>query len=132
MLPNRMAFVGHSAGGEAALYVAGRLIEARRDRSQPGRPEVAGVVLADPVTSVIDRTMAGSLAVVDRNDVPVLTVASPPNSCNAHHRGVAVVVDGLASRPFVGVQLTTGSHADLLGASAYQELACAGIISPLR
>ncbi len=181
VLSDRMAFVGHSAGGEAALYLAGRLIEARRDRSRPGWPELAGVVLADPVTSVIDRTMAGSLALVDRNNVPVLTVASPPNSCNAHHRGVAVVVDGMASRPFIGVQLTSGSHADLLGASvgaverrvcgtpeptnvqaaqrlaigwlgemlghdagspdrpgcqpggaAYQELVCAGVISPLR
>ena len=61
--------------------------------------------------------MAPSLAVLDRSNVPVLTVASPPNSCNARHRGVAVVVDGLTSRPFIGVQLATGSHADLLGAS---------------
>ena len=116
-LPDKVAFVGHSAGGEAALYLAGRLIEARGDREVLGRPELAGVVLADPVTSVIDRTMAGSLEVLDRSDIPVLTVASPPNSCNAHHRGVAVVVDSLASRPFIGVQVTGGSHADLLGAS---------------
>jgi len=116
-LPDQVAFVGHSAGGEAALYLAGRLIEARDDRVASGRPDVAGVVLADPVTSVVDRTMAPSLAVLDRSNVPVLTVASPPNSCNARHRGVAVVVDGLTSRPFIGVQLATGSHADLLGAS---------------
>ena len=117
MLPNRMAFVGHSAGGEAALYLVARLIGTRGDRAVLGRPGIAGVVLADPVTSVIDRTMARSLAVVDRSDVPVVTVASPPSPCNAHHRGVAVIVEGLASRPFIGVQLTTGSHADLLGAS---------------
>ena len=28
-----------------------------------------------------------------------------------------MIVEGLASRPFIGVQLTTGSHGDLLGAS---------------
>jgi hypothetical protein len=66
--------------------------------------------------SVIDRTMAASLQVLVSIGLPVLTV--PPRRSRATSPSrVAVVVDGLASRRFIGVQLATGSHADLLGVS---------------
>ena len=61
--------------------------------------------------------MAASLHALVGAGLPVLTVAAPPNPCNARHRGVATVAAALASRRFIGVQLVTGSHADVLGAS---------------
>jgi hypothetical protein len=44
-------------------------------------------------------------------------LAAPPYSCNANQSGTRAVLRELAGRGFVGAQLTTGSHADILGGS---------------
>ncbi len=119
-LPPRAALVGHSAGGEAALYVARRLVEGY------GAAGLAGVVLADPVTSFVGDNTVSSLRVLNRTSVPVFSIAAPPNPCNANQSGTAAVIRELTTRPFHGVLVVRGNHADLLGPTvgALERLAC--------
>ncbi len=113
-LPTRMAFSGHSAGGEAVLYVADRL-----RRSAPTTfARLGGLVLADPVTSLVGANTESSLAGLAGTTVPVYAIASPPYSCNSNQSGTVAVEQGLAARPFHGVQITTGAHGDIFGSSA--------------
>ncbi len=119
-LPARVALVGHSAGGEAALYVARSLVDGY------GAARLAGVVLADPVTSFVGDNTVSSLRVLNRTSVPIYAITAPPNPCNANQSGTTAVVRELTSRRFHGVLMPHGNHADLLGPSvgALERLAC--------
>lgn len=120
-LPDWLTVIGHSAGGEAALFIAARL--AGPDR---GPLDLRGVVLADPVPSMVGRHMVDSLRVLAGSSLPVRLLSAPPSSCNAQQRGTHAVLAELAGREFLGAMLTTGSHADILGGtvSRVERLAC--------
>ena len=64
--------MGHSAGGEAALYVARSLVDGY------GAADLAGVVLADPVSSFVGDTTVSSLRVLARTSVPIHAITAPP------------------------------------------------------
>jgi pimeloyl-ACP methyl ester carboxylesterase len=119
-LPPRVALVGHSVGGEAALYVGRRLVE------NYGADRVAGVVVADPVTSFVGDNTTSSLRLLNRTTIPVYSISAPSNPCNAGQGGTATLVRELNSRVFHGVLVVRGNHADLLGPSvgALERLAC--------
>jgi hypothetical protein len=119
-LPTRLVLIGHSAGGEAVLYVARRLAAAEV------AAELRGVVLADPVPSFVGRSMVTSLRVLADGSLPIHLLAAPPSSCNARQSGTRAVVAELADREFLGALLTTGSHADILGGavSRIERLTC--------
>ena len=55
-LPTALTIIGHSAGGEAALYIAQQLTAPNH-----GTADLRGVVLADPVRSVIGDSTVSSL-----------------------------------------------------------------------
>ncbi|MFC4121617.1 hypothetical protein [Nonomuraea zeae] len=120
-LPSALVFAGHSAGGEAVPYVTEQL--------HAGYPaafsRVRGLVLFDPVKSVIGDNLGGSLGPLATTGLPILAISSPPYLCNSNASGTVELVDRLA-RPFLGVRLTTGSHIDVEGASApaVERLAC--------
>ena len=122
VLPKRFAFIGHSAGGEAVLYVAKQLAAL----SPSAFAELGGLVLADPVASFIGDNTPSALTMLATTDLPVYAIATPPSSCNANQSGTAAVQQILRSRPFVGVQVNTGSHPDIFGSSAniLEKLVC--------
>ena len=111
-LPTALTIIGHSAGGEAALYIAQQLTAPNH-----GTADLRGIVLADPVRSVIGDSTVSSLQALAGASMPIQVLAAPPYSCNANQSGTRAVLRELAGRGFVGAQLTTGSHADILGGS---------------
>ena len=113
-LPTRWAFVGHSAGGEAVTYVANRL----RTSHATAFSRLRGLVMEDPVNSFIGSNLADGLTGLAGTSRPILTLASPPNSCNNNQSGVQLVIQKLANRPFRGAQVTSGTHIDVFGAAA--------------
>ncbi|MCX4096852.1 alpha/beta hydrolase [Nocardia sp. alder85J] len=120
-LPQRMVFIGHSAGAEAAEYVAHHL-----HTDYPARwPDLAGLILLDPVKSFLGNNTDVALTDLDRTPLPILTVAGPPSPCNNFGTGTTAV-QTLLHRDFVGVRLPTGVHTDAEGASsdALGELIC--------
>jgi hypothetical protein len=108
-LPTQLVVIGHSAGGEAVLEVARQLIG--------GPADLRGVVLADPVPSIVGHNMVDSLRALAPHSLPIRLLAAPPSACNARQRGTRAVLTELAERDFLGALLTTGSHADILGRS---------------
>ncbi|MFJ3666897.1 hypothetical protein ACIPSE_10625 [Streptomyces sp. NPDC090106] len=121
-LPATFLFSGHSAGGEAVEYVAQRL----RGSSPATFAKLKGLVLLDPVASAIGDNTAASLAGLATTSLPVRTVSSPPYLCNSSASGTTALQEVYAGTPFVGVELTSGSHVDAEGASvdAAGSLAC--------
>lgn len=113
-LPQRLAFAGHSAGGEAVLYVANRL----RTASPATFAKLGGLVLDDPVKSFVGDGTAASLVALDATALPIYALASPKSSCNADQSGTVLVSQKLTSRSFHGAQVTTGVHGDVFGTSA--------------
>ncbi|MFI6962791.1 hypothetical protein [Streptomyces sp. NPDC050255] len=113
-LPTSVLFSGHSAGGEAVEYVAERL----RVTSPAAFARLKGLVLLDPVTSVIGKNSADSLAGLSTTSLPVRVIASPPYTCNSNASGTTVLRNAYPTAPFLGVELTTGSHVDSEGASS--------------
>jgi len=107
-LPDRFVLSGHSAGGALATAAAG-IVASDPDPAQ--RERLAGVVLLDPVEN--GSAMTDALATLD--DVAVLTVSAPPDSCNAQASGTAVLLTERTG--FVGVTLSTGCHCDAEGAT---------------
>ncbi len=99
--------VGHSAGAEAAAFVAARLAR---------RAPVAGAVLLDPVRSLRGHNLPVALRTLASANVPVRLVAAPPSICNAHGSGVACARTILPG--FLGVEVRQGSHADAEGRSS--------------
>lgn len=112
--PARWAFVGHSAGGEAVAYITNRI---RTDHSS-AFARLGGVVLEDPVNSFIGSNLSNALSGLAGSSLSVLTLASPPGSCNNNQSGIALVTQKLASRSFRGAQITTGTHIDVFGDGA--------------
>lgn len=111
-LPTALAIIGHSAGGEAALFIARSLTDPNH-----GTADLRGVVLADPVRSIVGDSTVSSLQALAGRTLPIHAIAAPPYSCNANQSGTKAVVHELAGRGFVGAQVTTGSHADIFGSS---------------
>ncbi|RDI60591.1 alpha/beta hydrolase [Nocardia pseudobrasiliensis] len=113
-LPRTMIFAGHSAGGEVVPYVTQQL----RSDYPAAFAGVRGVVLFDPVKSFIGNNLPSSLNHLANTQLPILTVAAPPYTCNRDGSGTGIVLDQLKGRQFLGVRLTTGSHIDVEAASA--------------
>ncbi|MWK38336.1 alpha/beta hydrolase [Actinomadura sp. J1-007] len=111
-LPQNKVFVGHSAGGEAALYVAQRV----RSAYPAAWAGTRGLVLLDPVRSFIGTNTTSSLNHLDNTSLPIHTISSPGYLCNNGGSGTQAVQAQL-HRPFVGVRLTSGAHTDAEGAS---------------
>ncbi|MEU5882464.1 hypothetical protein [Spirillospora sp. NPDC047279] len=111
-MPSRMLFSGHSAGGEAALYVADRVRS-----TYPGAwSGLRGLVLLDPVKSFIGDNTDASLGRLAGTALPILTVSAPNSTCNNSGSGTAAV-QSILRKPFVGVRITSGVHTDAEGAS---------------
>jgi hypothetical protein len=107
-LPRRLVFAGHSAGGAAVTLVAKEYVT--RFPLLAGR--LRGLVLLDPVENIA-QSMSRSLPSL--GSVPILAVSAPPSACNAGGSGTRTLL-GLG-RPFVGFEVTTGSHCDAEGGS---------------
>lgn len=107
-LPRRLVFSGHSAGGAAATLVAKEYVT--RFPASAGR--LRGLVLLDPVENIA-QSMAASLPSL--GSVPILTVSAPPSACNAGATGTDTLL--ALGRPFVGFEVTSGSHCDAEGGS---------------
>lgn len=111
-LPQRYILVGHSAGGEMMSYVANRL----RTNHAGQFAKVKGLVLLDPVKSMINENMTGALTGLKDTGLPIATISSPPYTANSDASGTTVL-RSVIQRPWVGVQLTTGCHCDAEGAT---------------
>ncbi|MFA1547879.1 hypothetical protein [Actinomadura chokoriensis] len=120
-LPGSLVFSGHSAGGEAVSYVAGRL----RTDGAATWAGLRGLVLLDPVKSFIGDNLGTGLAAVDGTGRMVRTISGPDGTCNNSGSGTDALQAGVHA-PFVGVRLTGGAHTDAEGAStdAVGTLAC--------
>lgn len=118
-LPTQFVFVGHSAGAEAAEYVAYRL------HATAGWNGLRGLVLLDPVESFLGDNTDRALTDLDPTTVPVLTISGPPGLCNNFGSGTAALQTRL-HRSFVGVRLPSGEHTDAEGTSTdiLGQLAC--------
>ncbi|GAA0595531.1 alpha/beta hydrolase [Actinomadura livida] len=120
-LPGSLVFSGHSAGGEAVSYVAGRL----RTDSAAGWARLRGLVLLDPVKSFLGDNLGTGLRAVDGTGRMVRTISAPDGTCNNGGSGTDAVQAGVHA-PFVGVRLPGGAHTDAEGAStdAVGTIAC--------
>lgn len=107
-LPNRFVFSGHSAGGAAVTLVAKEYVT----RFPTFATRLAGLVLLDPVEN-----FAGSIqsSLPSLTDVSILAISSPRSACNANTSGTSLLLR--LARPFIGFELTSGSHCDAEGAS---------------
>jgi dienelactone hydrolase len=121
-LPSRFVFSGHSAGGSAATLVAKEYVT----RFPSIARRLRGLVLLDPVENAA-QSMAASLPALSQ--VPVLTVSAYPTLCNANSSGTQALL--AAGRPFVGFEVTTGSHCDAEGASGNPVL-CGLVCGPVQ
>ena len=111
-MPSKLLMSGHSAGGEAVLYVANRL----RTNHAATFAKLKGLVLADPVNSFIGDNTDASLTGLATTSLPIYSLASPPYSCNNNQSGTQALISKLPGR-FHGAQVTTGSHGDVFGGS---------------
>lgn len=105
-LPGRFVFSGHSAGGAAATVVA----KAYLAQYPALASRLAGLVLLDPVESLA-QSMQTSLPALGALRIAAIT--APASACNAGATGAAVL--RTLGRPFVGIELTGGSHCDAEG-----------------
>ncbi|MEV6773893.1 hypothetical protein AB0N05_35180 [Nocardia sp. NPDC051030] len=112
-IPHDQVFIGHSAGAEAALYVAEQI----RTLHPDAWPTLDGVILLDPVRSFLGDNMDRALSGLGPTPLPVLTVSSPASMCNSFGLGTLTVRTRL-HRTFVGVELPSGAHTDAEGASS--------------
>lgn len=121
-LPDKLVFVGHSAGAEAVEYVAERLHNAYPDAFA----QLRGIVSEDGVKSFLGSNTDDALAGLAATTLPIYATASPHLLCNFFQRGTKAIERYLADRPFHGVKITTGAHGDALGPSSpgYENLVC--------
>jgi hypothetical protein len=121
-LPDRMVFVGHSAGAEAVEYVAERL----HNTYPAAFNQLRGIISEDGVKSFIGSNTDDALAGLATTNLPVYATASPRLLCNFFQRGTKAIERYLSDRTFHGVKITTGAHGDALGPSSpgYENLAC--------
>ena len=121
-LPDKLVFVGHSAGVEAVEYVAERL-----HSTYPGAfTQLRGIVSEDGVKSFIGSNTDVALAGLASTALPIYATASPHLLCNYFRRGTKAIERYLPDRPFHGVNITAGAHGDALGPSSplYENLVC--------
>jgi lipocalin len=104
VLPEQFILSGHSAGGGLAVAAGGFY----SDAVAPDDNSLLGVVMYDGVSN---SSLAPALASL--GDIPVYTIAAPPQPWNANGQ---TTTDLVASRPgqFVGDTLANGSHVDSL------------------
>ncbi|MGD1173447.1 hypothetical protein [Mycobacterium seoulense] len=121
-LPEKMVFVGHSAGAEAVEYVAERLHTVH----PAAFTQLRGLVSEDGVKSFIGSNTDDALAGLAGTTLPIYATASPHLLCNFFQRGTKAIERYLSDRPFHGVKITTGAHGDALGPSSplYENLVC--------
>jgi hypothetical protein len=121
-LPNRLVFVGHSAGVEAVEYVAEHL----HTSYPPTFAQLRGLVSEDGVKSFIGSNTDDALSGLSGTTVLIYATASRSYLCNAFQSGTKAIKKYLAGRPFLGVNVTTGVHGDALGPSSpfYENLVC--------
>ncbi|OCB28268.1 hypothetical protein A5675_08585 [Mycobacterium malmoense] len=121
-LPDRLVFVGHSAGAEAVEYVAERL----HSTYPAAFAQLRGIVSEDGVKSFIGSNTDEALAGLAATALPVYATSSPHLLCNFFRRGTKAIERYLPDRPFHGVNITTGAHGDALGPSSpgYENLVC--------
>ncbi len=121
-LPERLVFVGHSAGAEAVEYIAERL-----HNTYPATfALLRGIVSEDGVKSFIGSNTDVALTGLAGTTLPVYATASPRLLCNGFQSGTKAIEKYLSNRPFHGVNITTGAHGDALGPSSpfYENLVC--------
>lgn len=120
--PQRWAFVGHSAGGEAVTYIAQRI----RSTSSAAFAKLGGLVLADPVASFIGTNLADALGALNSTSLPIYALASPPYTCNNNQSGTLLVEQKLTTRTFHGSLIVSGAHGDVFGSASNgaENLAC--------
>ncbi len=126
-LPNKLVFVGHSAGSEAVEYVADRL----RSSYPATFAQMRGIVSEDGVKSFIGSNTDEALTGLAGTALPIYATESSrilvrPRFCNDFQSGTKAIERYLSDRPFHGVNITTGAHGDALGPSSprYENLAC--------
>jgi hypothetical protein len=107
-LPERFVFSGHSAGGAAVTVVAKEYLA----QYPAVASRLAGLVLLDPVESLA-QSMQASLPALGALRITAIT--APASACNAGSTGAAVL--RTLGRPFIGIELTGGSHCDAEGLS---------------
>lgn len=112
-MPTKLTMVGHSAGGEAVLYVANRM----RTASPAAFANLKGLVLADPVKSFIGDNTDASLTGLKGTTLPIYSMAAPGGSCNSEQSGTKALTSILTNRSFHGAQTTSGTHGDVFGGS---------------
>ena len=121
-LPDKLVFAGHSAGVEAVLYVAQRL-----NSTYPATfAQMRGIVSEDGVKSFIGSNTDDALAGLSGTALLIYATASQSYLCNDFQSGTKAIEKYLATRPFLGVNVTTGAHGDALGPSSpfYENLVC--------
>ncbi len=121
-LPNKLVFVGHSAGVEAVEYVAERL----RSTYPATFAQMRGIVSEDGVKSFIGSNTDDALTGLAGTTLPIYATASPRVLCNDFQSGTKAIEQHLSNRPFHGVNITTGAHGDAFGPSSpfYEDLVC--------
>ncbi len=121
-LPDKLVFVGHSAGVEAVEYVAERL----RSTFPATFAQLRGIVSEDGVKSFIGSNTDDALTGLAGTTLPIYATASPRFICNDFQSGTTAIEKHLSNRPFHGVNITTGGHGDALGPSSpfYENLVC--------
>lgn len=107
-LPEDFILTGHSAGGGLATAAGGYYVEALGANTADNN--LLGVVMFDGVSSN-SAGFAASIASLKTLDIPVYTVAAPPQPWNAFGATTNQLV-GLYPGQFVGVEIVNGSHVD--------------------
>lgn len=121
-LPDKLVFIGHSAGVEVVEYVTDRL----RNTYPPTFAQMRGLVSEDGVKSFLGSNTDTALAGLATTTLPLYATASPRFLCNNFQSGTKAIEQYLSSRPFLGVAITTGAHGDAFGPSSpiYENLVC--------
>ncbi|WP_067860880.1 alpha/beta hydrolase [Nocardia shimofusensis] len=112
-MPERMIFLGHSAGAEAVAYVANRIHTAH----PAAWANLRGLILLDPVKSFVDNNTDASLIALDRTDLPIQAISAALSWCNNLGTGTTAMQTHL-HRPFLGVRIPGSSHVDAEGSSS--------------
>jgi hypothetical protein len=121
-LPDRLVFVGHSAGVEAVEYVAEHL----HARHPAAFAQLRGIVSEDGVKSFFGSNTDDALSGLAGTAMLIYATASQSYLCNGFQSGTKAIEQHLAGRAFLGVNVPTGVHGDALGPSSpwYENLAC--------
>ncbi|GAB89057.1 alpha/beta hydrolase [Gordonia rhizosphera] len=110
VMPQKMVFAGHSAGGEVALTAANQL----RMADPGGYHILAGLMLFDPVNSFFGNNFQAATVDLGAARLPIRVIASQPSMSNIAGLGVWWLEQGTRQK-FLGVRLTTGIHIDVEG-----------------